>query len=918
MANKAGQSTRVGNNYINPNSYVCPVVARDREPTTSDYRQPETGKNYPLSCLWVIQKNPTSGSEGDVWMLTKIVANQATWVQIGAGAVGPLIDVAVPLGSSPVSPNGTGTLTFTSTGGTLAITGSPNTINFDVIDSAISSLSPYIVGPTKSDFTSIESAVAQATSDMPFGGHENIYLKPDSYTELVTSFSINKNLTFAGFGEACTTAGTGESVLPFNSQGASLINCEFQLTGGYWVFNNLYISSRFIAVASKPIIIFNNCTFGGSSFENTTGIGLELRFIDCYYVGNDFITDANLSASTSTLSVDIVNSKFVINNPVTCSKGSTTFRALNSRITADVDLSGSTVAQYFMDHSIFEGNFASDSATTIEGRFTFFNGQFDVQSASTYLFNDCSFSNASDFINQQPQTIACGNVAGYARTTAPAGDYLITHLDNVILADTSAARAITLPADPFINQMHSVKDVDSGCGTNNITVGGNGNNIDGSASYVMRSDGMSATFIFNGTEWNVFSTYAGIDTAALVLTSNGPGQSASYQAVAGAGTTQIGVDANTGPGTDPVVADGSNVITVTGGQVSSSTVGANVIQTNSLAANTFTIQIQQTDTAASKDTTLNGVAHFDSALFTDDEGFISSDGTQIGQTITGDSGGALSPTGGNWNIIGGTNITTSGSGSTLTLNASGTILPQYEDPVVAASTANLSATYNNGASGVGATLTNNSTQVALTLDGVTLNTSDRVLIWQQSDQTENGIYTVTTVGDGSTNWVLTRATDYDQAAEINPGDLVPVLQGTTYAGAIFVQTLTITTIGTDGINFAIFQTTSGFTPWKFETTTAQTLQPWDKYYANNAAQVVFTLPTSAAVGTELEVAGLGAGGWRIAQNAGQQILGRNISTTVGASGYLESTNSSDTVRLSCTQANTTWKIVRRAGFLDLV
>lgn len=48
---------------------------------------------------------------------------------------------------------------------------------------------------------------------------------------------------------------------------------------------------------------------------------------------------------------------------------------------------------------------------------------------------------------------------------------------------------------------------------------------------------------------------------------------------------------------------------------------------------------------------------------------IAANGSVIGQTITGDSGGALSPTAGNWNILGGAGVTTSGSGSTLTINS---------------------------------------------------------------------------------------------------------------------------------------------------------------------------------------------------------------------------------------------------------
>lgn len=80
----------------------------------------------------------------------------------------------------------------------------------------------------------------------------------------------------------------------------------------------------------------------------------------------------------------------------------------------------------------------------------------------------------------------------------------------------------------------------------------------------------------------------------------------------------------------------------------------------------------------------------------------------------------------------------------------------YHDPVRVEQEGNLSATYSNGTAGVGATLTNNSTQAALTIDGVALSLNDRVLIYEQTNGYENGVYTVTNVGSASTNWVLTQ------------------------------------------------------------------------------------------------------------------------------------------------------------------
>jgi hypothetical protein len=135
----------------------------------------------------------------------------------------------------------------------------------------------------------------------------------------------------------------------------------------------------------------------------------------------------------------------------------------------------------------------------------------------------------------------------------------------------------------------------------------------------------------------------------------------------------------------------------------------------------------------------------------------------------------------------------------------------YHEPVFVESPStagNLNATYNNGSSGVGATLTNAGTQAALTIDGVLMTTTKRVLIYNQTNQAENGIYTVTTVGNGSTNWVLTRATDANTYGLRDPNalgynDAFFVTNGNTGAGETYVCTTTGTiTFGTTAITFA--------------------------------------------------------------------------------------------------------------------
>ncbi len=122
--------------------------------------------------------------------------------------------------------------------------------------------------------------------------------------------------------------------------------------------------------------------------------------------------------------------------------------------------------------------------------------------------------------------------------------------------------------------------------------------------------------------------------------------------------------------------------------------------------------------------------------------------------------------------------------------------------VTAASAVAYNATYNNGASGVGATLTNAGALAALSVDGYTPSVGERLLIKDQASTSQNGIYTVTVVGNGAVPWVITRATDYDQPAEILPGQVVPVLiAGATNSGTSWLQTNPVVTIGTDPIQF---------------------------------------------------------------------------------------------------------------------
>lgn len=135
----------------------------------------------------------------------------------------------------------------------------------------------------------------------------------------------------------------------------------------------------------------------------------------------------------------------------------------------------------------------------------------------------------------------------------------------------------------------------------------------------------------------------------------------------------------------------------------------------------------------------------------------------------------------------------------------------YHDPVQVASTVAYTVTYNNGSSGVGATLTNAGAQAALVVDGVTMTATDvtngtRILIKNQANGAQNGVYVLTNQGSPSTNWSMVRSTDMDTAGvgadTVSPGDTFYVIAGTSQATTTWVQTTQLPiTIGTTALVF---------------------------------------------------------------------------------------------------------------------
>ena len=189
-----------------------------------------------------------------------------------------------------------------------------------------------------------------------------------------------------------------------------------------------------------------------------------------------------------------------------------------------------------------------------------------------------------------------------------------------------------------------------------------------------------------------------------------------------------------------------------------------------------------------------------------------------GGTINGTTVGASTPAAGTFTAL----ATTTGTVTTAPTANTDIANKQYVDNLVASgihfhapvrveSPIPLTATYNQpggAGDGVGATLTNAGTQAALVIDGVTLSVSDRVLIYTQTNATQNGVYVVTSVGSVSTNWVLTRSSDTNtygltSSTTLGEGSTFFVQQGTTGAGETYTcNTQGVIVFGTTNITFA--------------------------------------------------------------------------------------------------------------------
>lgn len=155
------------------------------------------------------------------------------------------------------------------------------------------------------------------------------------------------------------------------------------------------------------------------------------------------------------------------------------------------------------------------------------------------------------------------------------------------------------------------------------------------------------------------------------------------------------------------------------------------------------------------------------------------------------------------------------------------------------------------------------------------------------------------LGGGTGIPTVTAAFSANGQLAIGNGSSAPSISTLTAGSGISV------TNGAGSITIAA----TGNSPWTEVTGTSQSMAVNNGYIASNAGLVTLTLPTTAAVGDEIHIAGKGAGGYLIAQNASQLIHLGNAVTTTGVAGSLASSNQWDSINLLCVTANNVWTVI---------
>lgn len=216
-----------------------------------------------------------------------------------------------------------------------------------------------------------------------------------------------------------------------------------------------------------------------------------------------------------------------------------------------------------------------------------------------------------------------------------------------------------------------------------------------------------------------------------------------------------------------------------------------------------------------------------------------------------------------------------------------------------------------------------------TANQVLLSGSSTTPAW--SSATYPATTTVNQLLYSSSSNVITGLATVDSAVLATTAAGVPTWLGPLTNGQVIIGSSTATPVAATlsaGTNISITNaagsitiaaTGSGAFSWVDQTSSSVTAAINTGYVTDNGASLVtYTLPSTAALGSEIRISGFSAGGWKVGQPASTLIHIGNQVTTTGTGGSLASTNAFDCIDLVCVVANTTWVVQNSFGNITYV
>jgi hypothetical protein len=741
MAKPFGISPKNPRDYIGPQIFIIPTVDRDRDPTTSDYK-------YPIQTIW---RNNVDLTE---FILVDIAANVANWQPFTAGT--PLsIEFDVDIGAN-VTPNagvvavtGAQVSAGTTANGIRSDGNTPNTITLQV-NQAGSAGAETVSQNGMAHFNSAQFTVSNGFVSLIGGGPAVQTSQVDTFTAPAITAVVSPTAGNIRIRGGTATAGT--TPVQTNSHAVSDYTVEVQFTSeqaasaanraGIGSFSN----AQFDVDSNGFVTLIGSTGPAATKFnvDANTGPGTDPVVPDA--TGQVTITGAQVAAGTvganvirtdslaaNTYTIEIQRSA-AVGATASANNGVSHFNSAQFTVDANgfvslvsaagvtgvnvdantppgtdpvlpdgsgnITVTGAQVATGTIGANVIRTNSLAANTYTIEIQRSTMVAAGDSTKNGVCHFDSTNFlvsaagfvtlvgvspadqTNTVDTFTAPAVTAVVSPVAGdirvkgaaIAASTTPVqsnshavGEYTIEVQYTSEQAASAANRAgigsfsnaqFDVDANGFVTLLGSTGpaatkfnvDVNFAPGTDPVlpdatgqvtitgaqvaagTIGANVIRTDSLAANtytieIQRSTAVAGTASVNNGVSHYSSAQFDVDSNAFVTLKGSTGPAA----------TKFNVDTSSGTGTDPTVPDASGVLAITGGQVATGIIGANVIRTDSTTANSVTWEIQQTTTSAAKDTTKNGVAHFNSAQFTVDEGFVSTIGVGGGAWVLVDS-----------------------------------------------------------------------------------------------------------------------------------------------------------------------------------------------------------------------------------------------------------------------------------------